>query len=139
MNSRDLSRIMWSEALSLLDQADRLRRQFVRPLAARTPTWEPPVDIIETRDFVRVTVALPGVEPESIAISREADTLFVAARRVFGLSSEASDRGARIHALEIPHGRFERRVKLPAHAPVLVEQHLRDGCLTLVFSRKEAA
>ena len=29
MQSRDLSRFMWSEALSLLDQADRLHRRIV--------------------------------------------------------------------------------------------------------------
>lgn len=139
MNSRDLSRIMWSEALSLLDQADRLRRQFVRPAAGRAPTWEPPVDMIETRDVIHVTVALPGVAPESIVVSRDGDVLYISARRAFALGGMESNRSARIHALEIPHGRFERRINLPAHAPVLVEQHLRDGCLTLVFSRKETA
>ena len=77
MNSRDLSRFMWSEALSLLDQADRLHRQFARPAAARVPTWEPPVDVVETAGSLRMTVALPGVSPDSIAVRREADAITI--------------------------------------------------------------
>ena len=139
MNSRDLSRLMWSEALSLLDQADRLRRQFVRPVAGRAPAWEPPVDIVETAEQVRVTVALPGVEPEAITISLDADAARITARRDFPLNAAESEGRARIHALEIPHGRFERRIAIPARALTLVEQYLHNGCLTLIFSRKEAS
>ena len=35
MNSRNLSNLMWGEALSLMEQADRLHRQFFRPAAAQ--------------------------------------------------------------------------------------------------------
>ena len=139
MITRDLSRFMWSEALSLLDQADRLRRQFVRPAAGRVPAWEPPADIVETRDYVRVSVALPGVEANSISVLHEQDVVHITARRAFPLTESESARGARIHAVEIPHGRFERRVVIPSRALVLTEQHLRGGCLTLVFRRKEAS
>lgn len=139
MNSRDLSRIMWSDALSLLDQAERLRRQFVRPAAGRVPTWEPPVDVIETTGHIRVSVALPGVAPESIEVTHDAGSVRVRAHRAFPLGQSAKSQGARIHALEIPHGRFERRITVPARSLVLTEQHLRDGCLTLVFSRKETS
>jgi HSP20 family protein len=139
MNSRDLSRFMWSEALSLLDQADRLHRQFVRPAAARVPTWEPPVDVVETTNHLRVTVALPGVSPDTITVSREPDAITISARRAFPISASESGRGARLHALEIPHGRFERRVAMSTQAFSLVEQRVHDGCLTLIFSRKESS
>jgi HSP20 family molecular chaperone IbpA len=137
MNSRDLSQFMWSEALSLLDRADRLHRQFVRPLAARGPTWEPPVDVVETANQLRVTLALPGVEAETISLSREADVITVSARRAFPVATSGSGRGARVHALEIPHGRFERRITLSTNEISLVEQRLCNGCLTLIFSKKE--
>ena len=52
MTAKDLSRLMWGDALSLLDRADRLHRQFFRPAAARVPTWEPPIDVVETPDAV---------------------------------------------------------------------------------------
>lgn len=137
MNSRDLSRFMFSEALSLLDQADRLHRQFFRPGAARVPTWEPPVDVVETEGQLRVTLALPGVLAETITLSREPGAISVAARRAFPVAASESERGARIHALEIPHGRFERRIALSTQDISLVEQRLHDGCLTLIFSKKE--
>lgn len=139
MNSRDLSRFMWSEALSLLEEADRLHRQFVRPAAARVPTWEPPVDVVETSGQLRVTLALPGVLAETIELSREPNAITVSARRAFPVAASESERGARIHALEIPHGRFERRIALSTQDIHLVEQRLHDGCLTLIFSKKEAS
>lgn len=137
MNSRDLSRFMFSEALSLLDQADRLHRQFFRPAAARVPTWEPPVDVVETEGQLRVTLALPGVSAETITLSREPEAISVSARRAFPVTASESEQGARIHALEIPHGRFERRIALSTQDISLVEQRLHDGCLTLIFSKKE--
>lgn len=139
MNSRDLSRFMWSEALSMLDRADRLHRQFVRPASAQVPTWEPPVDVVETANHLRVTVALPGVPADTIRLSREPDAIVISARRVFPVSAAESGRGARIRALEIPHGRFERRIAMSTQAFSLVEQRIHDGCLTLIFTRKESS
>ena len=139
MHSKDLSRFMWSEALSLLDRADRLHRQFFRPAATRSPTWEPPVDVVEAGNRLYVTVALPGVEPETISLSRDEEAMTICARRAFPVGAAGSERGARIHALEIPHGRFERRIPVPARAFSLLEQRLHNGCLTLIFSRKESS
>ncbi len=135
MNSRELSRLMWSEALSLLEQADRLQRQFFRPAEATVPTWEPPIDVVETANHLRVTVALPGVAAETISLSEESDAITISARRTFPVAAAESERGARVHALEIPHGRFERRIQLSGHVFSLVEQRLQDGCLTLTFSK----
>ena len=137
MNSRDLSRFMWSEALSLLDQADRLQRQFVRPAATQAPTWEPPVDMFEAANLLYVTVALPGVAPESISLAHDEEAIVVSARKAFPVATGHGKYAARIHALEIPHGRFERRIPLPGGTFSLMEQGLQDGCLTLVFRRKE--
>ena len=139
MTAHDLSRLMWSDALSLLDRADRLHRQFFRPAAARAPTWEPPVDVVETADAIRVTVVLPGVAPETVKVGMEPDAITVSARRAFPISSQESECDARIHTLEIPHGRFERRIGLPMQSLSLVEKRLQDGCLTLIFGRKESA
>ena len=56
---------MWSEALSMLDRAERLQRQFFHHAAA---AWEPPVDITESAGELQVQVALPGVPADSIAM-----------------------------------------------------------------------
>ena len=137
MNSRDLSRLMWSEALSMLEQADRLHRQFFQPAATQAPAWEPPVDVIESADNVWVQVALPGVDPGSVTVGLEPDALTVSAQRSFPRGSGEGGRAARIRALEIPYGRFQRRIGLPSQALTLANKKMQDGCLTLTFSRKE--
>lgn len=97
------------------------------------------MDVVETAGSLRMTVALPGVSPDAIAVRREADAITISARKAFPVSASESGRGARVRALEIPHGRFERRISLPAQTYSLVEQHVHDGCLTLIFSRKESS
>ncbi len=139
MTSRDLSRLMWSEALSLLEQADRLHRQFIRPAAVEATSWEPPVDVVETDDAVRVHVALPGATADSVVVKLEPGAITISAHRPFPLGSSESECAARIHALEIPYGRFERRIGLPTRALALAGRKLQDGCLTLIFSKKEAS
>ena len=59
---------MWSEACDMLARAERLHREFFQPVRSglRTPSWEPPVDIIETERDVLVLVALPGVDPDRV-------------------------------------------------------------------------
>jgi HSP20 family molecular chaperone IbpA len=143
MNSRDLSRLMWGEALSLLEQADRLHRQFFHPAAshqsqAQAPAWEPPVDVIESPEEIWVVVALPGVEPGEVIVSLEPGAVVVTARRAFPAHA-GEGRAARIRALEIPYGRFQRRIGLPHEALALTNKKMQDGCLTLTFRRKESS
>lgn len=131
---------MWGEALSLLEQADRLHRQFFRVSGAQSePAWEPPIDVAECDGLLQVHVALPGVSADSITILLERGAVVVAALRPF----PCRDSGARIHRIEIPYGRFERRIALPLHDPYmsveLVSEALADGVLTLTFRRKDGA
>jgi HSP20 family molecular chaperone IbpA len=131
---------MWGEALSLLEQADRLHRQFFRVAGSESAhTWEPPVDVVETADLLQVHIALPGVSPDSIAIGIDQGGVVVSALRPF----PCRETGAHIHRIEIPYGRFERRIELPLHDPYmpidLVEKQLLDGVLTLTFRKKEGA
>lgn len=131
---------MWGEALSLLEQADRLHRQFFRVAGSEfTHAWEPPVDVVETANLLQVHIALPGVPPESVAIRLEPGGVLVSALRPF----PCRETGSHIHRIEIPYGRFERRIVLPLDDPYmpldLVQRHLTDGVLTLTFRKKEGA
>lgn len=130
MEPRDFSGWMWGEALALLDRAERLQRQFFHVADA----WEPPVDIIDAGEELRVQVALPGVQGGDLTVVLEPGAVTVSALRAF----PSGDGNARIHRLEIPYGRFARRIGLPAPALELESQSFQDGVLTLVFRRMEA-
>ena len=125
---------MWSEALSVIDRAERLHRQFFTQVV---DSWEPPVDVIETGQELQVHIALPGVRPDSIAIGLEQGGIVISALRPFPCRSDS----AHIHRIEIPYGRFERRIALPLADPYgplqLADKVLTDGVLTLKFRKKE--
>lgn len=129
MRTRDFSGWTWGEALSLLERAERLQRQFFHFADA----WEPPVDLLETADGVRVHVALPGADAGSITLVIEPAAITVSAVRAF----PAGERAARVRRLEIPYGRFARRIALPMQALALVDRRFANGVLSLEFARKE--
>jgi len=124
---------MWSEACEMLARAERLHREFFRPVRStnRLPTWEPPVDILETGREVLVLVALPGVDPDRVEVAIDGDDLVVAGTRV--LPTELST--ALIHRLELPQGRFARRVRLPAGRYSDVSRSAVHGCLLITMQK----
>jgi HSP20 family molecular chaperone IbpA len=124
---------MWSEACEMLARAERMHREFFRPIrtAARAPAWEPPVDVLETDREVLVFFALPGVDPDRVEAVIEDGSLLVAGLRV--LPSELQT--ATIHRLELPQGRFERRVRLPAGRYSNVRRSMANGCLLITLDK----
>lgn len=128
MSRQDPSLWMWGDARKMLDQAERLHRQFFElGRSARQPLWEPPVDVFETAEGLFIEVALPGVAPEGVQVSFENGVLLVVGERNLPEVSEP----AVIRRLEIPYGRFERRVRLPAGHYQLTGRQLVNGCLVL--------
>jgi HSP20 family molecular chaperone IbpA len=125
---------MWDEALAALDRAERRQRRFFALAGTRAelPAWEPPVDIFETEDGLRIHVALPGVRAEQIALFLQATGLVVQTERTPASASHC----VRIHRMEIPFGRFERHIDLPPGRYTLREQHMTDGCLELHLTRE---
>jgi HSP20 family protein len=135
MASNFPARWMWSEACEMLARADRLHREMFRPGGAvRMPVWEPPVDILETERAVLVLVALPGVNPDGVETSIDGSDLLVSGNRVL----PAEMRTAVIHRLELPQGRFERRVRLPAGRYSAVHRAASNGCLVITLQKSGA-
>jgi HSP20 family protein len=123
--------LMWTRACEMIDRAERLHRQFFQPIIspAYDLCWEPPVDITYTDGEIRITVALPGVEPENITVTINADRVLVAGLR----RSNAMPRGSSIHRLEIPYGRFERQLAFPGTRFRLAQSEYANGCLLLIL------
>lgn len=124
----------------MLSQAGRLHQQFFRP--GHQAAWEPPVDLIQSGADLYLMVALPGVAPENVKLRLDGNGVYLEAIRLRGfnlpsfnsrsLSSPGlNSAAATIHTLEIPYGRFARRVTLPPGTYELKEKFFRDGCLSL--------
>lgn len=129
MASSDPRRWMWAEACALVERAERMQRQFFalgRPQQSGA-LWEPPIDVFETGDGLWIIAALPGVGPEDMEVALEHNVLIVAGRRKL----PPTLRRAAIHRLELPHGRFERRIALPARRWHLGQREMTCGCLVV--------
>lgn len=124
---------MWAEACAMIERAEQMHRQFFQPGSATTPTvsWEPPIDVFESERDLLIVVALPGVDTQDIEISSQAGVLLVAGVRRL----PAAVRGTDIVRLEIPQGRFERRIRLPAARWELNRSSLVNGCLVLNLTK----
>jgi len=133
MTSRQPTSWMWGDALSMLEQAERLHRQFFRS-AGGGHCWEPPADIVEHDDAFVILIALPGVPAEAVSVTFDVDGV-----RVAGARRLPASRSARIHRLEIPYGRFERRIALPLHALEPETPRMVDGCLVLTLRKLREA
>lgn len=117
------------EALEMLRDADRMHRRFFTLAPGRAgPCWEPPVDIVEDAHALIVRVALPGVPADNVDVHTDGVRLSVVGVRPFLA-------GTAIHRLEIPYGRFERAIDLPAGRYELSRRDFVDGCLVLFLRR----
>ena len=130
MKSLDPRFWAWAETQELLRNAERLRSRFfaLESLQA-VPCWEPSVDVYQQGNELRLVVALPGVGARQTEVSLEERGLIVRGERPI---PPALQRAA-IHRMEIPYGRFERRIPLPAGTFRLQKQYFEEGCLVLIL------
>ncbi len=133
MPRKDSINWMLSDAIETLARAERLHQQFLnlQPLAdTREPSWEPPIDVLETEREILILIALPGVDPGQVEAILDKGTLVVSGRRTL----PAELRSARIHRLELPQGRFERRIPLPT-GRYAITRFAAHGCVGLRLAK----
>lgn len=83
-------------------------------------SWEPAVDIIETKTHIIVIVDIAGMKGEDINVSTDGNTL-----RISGVRRGVFHPGEKqFHKLEIQVGRFNRLIRLPAQ----VDGEERSAC-----------
>jgi HSP20 family protein len=142
MASQDWELLIWQRANALLQQAERIQRNFLqiaershyRAFQGRGPSWEPPINVIETDDAVWVIAAIPGVKPERIEVRLNAGEVTISGERPLPPCCTEG----RVSIWEIPLGRFERRlVPLDRRYPLSVgETSLRDGLLIIELRKQ---
>ena len=120
------------------ETALRLRHQAERLLAEAFPTGQNdgaprvPADVYEDRESFRVTLEVPGVPKDELALAVAGNQLILEGRKV--------DRGAPDHAAfecaERAYGPFRRVIDLPGAADTSrVEARLARGVLEVTLPR----
>ena len=137
MAAHDWDFIMWQRANDLLQQAERIRKNFLQVAASaryraqygRTPRWEPPVNVVETDEGVWVLSALAGVAVDRVEVRLEGRDVVIAGDRPL---PECCHDGE-LKLWEIPLGRFERRVTLVGNEKPLLLGNIsfHDGLLII--------
>jgi len=125
MPARDPLNWMLSEAIDSLTRAERLHRQFFS-LHTTGARWEPPIDVLETDEELLILVALPGVDLDQVEVVIDNGVLVISGQRTL----PAELRNARILRLELPQGRFERRLTLPP-GRFSISRFAINGCVAL--------
>jgi HSP20 family protein len=127
---------MWSEAFEMLARAERMHRQFFQPSGSSpSVAWEPPVDVLETERVVLVLVALPGVDFNEVKAVINQGELLISGCRAY----PEEMRTAIIHRLELPQGRFERRIRLPPGRYSAIRRSDSNGTLLVTLEKAGAS
>jgi len=126
---------MWAEACELLERAERLHRRFfkiARQGAAAQAVWEPPIDVFETESEFWIIIALPGVPLSGIRLTVGENMVHLVAERPL----PTAFRRALVHRMELPYGRFERVIELPAGPVELKAHEMLNGCLVVALHKR---
>jgi len=137
MAAHDWDFIIWQRANDLLQQAERIHRNFLQVAAGaryrashgRSPSWEPPINVVETNESLWVISALAGVAVERVDVRLEGLDLVIAGERPLPKCCYDGE----LKLWEIPLGRFERRVTLVGGGSSLVLGNIsfQDGLLII--------
>ena len=135
MASRDWDFLIWQRASDLLQQAERIHRNFLqiavgshyRSSHGRSPSWEPPVNIIETEQSLWIISALAGVTVDRVNVRLEGRELIISGDRPLPECCKDGE----LKIWEIPLGRFERRLIEGSNPFSLGKISLQDGLLSI--------
>jgi len=112
-----------------------LVRRALRQMEADTEggRWLPRCDIRENQDSFIVYAEIPGVDPASIEVLVQNDTLTISADRHL----EHEKKGADFNLIERVSGSFKRQFILPDINPEQVSAKGKHGVLEVIVKKKE--
>ena len=103
---------------------------------AATTAWLPLVDIFEEPDVIRLVAEVPGVKPEDVKISVEANLLTIKGTK----EQVAEEKAEKVHRYERTYGAFERTFRLSASIdPKKIKATYDLGVLTITLPKAETA
>jgi HSP20 family protein len=103
---------------------------------AATTAWQPLVDIFEEPDVIRLVAEVPGVKPEDVKISVEANLLTIKGTK----EQVAEEKADKVHRYERTYGAFERTFRLSTSIdPNKIKATYNLGVLTITLPKAETA
>lgn len=123
-------------------EMETLRRQFDRMLGDFSGvnvfgdgiTWQPAVELLNTKDSLILKVLLPGIDPKDLDISVTRESVKIAGEKRY---EKTTDEDGYFHS-EFSYGKFERTMGLPV--PIQngkVKADYKDGVLILTLPKIE--
>jgi HSP20 family protein len=101
-----------------------------------TSTWFAPTDVSEDANSLRITMELPGVNPEDVRLSLENNILTIRGEKKL----QTDESNERVHRFERTYGMFERTFALPNTVdPEKIEAQYENGVLFVMIPKAERA
>jgi HSP20 family protein len=101
-----------------------------------TSTWFAPTDVSEDQNSLRITMELPGVDPNDVRLSLENNVLTIRGEK----KQQDEEANERVHRFERTYGMFERTFVLPNTVdPDKIEAHYENGVLFVSIPKAERA
>src|SRR5919112_2265759 len=101
-----------------------------------TSTWFAPTDVSEDANSLRITMELPGVNPDDVRLSLENNILTIRGEK----KHQTDESNERVHRFERTYGVFERTFALPNTVdPEKIEARYENGVLTVMIPKAERA
>lgn len=101
-----------------------------------TSTWFAPTDVSEDENNLRISMELPGVEPDDVRLSLENNILTIRGEK----RQQLDENNERVHRFERTYGAFERTFALPNTVdPDQIEARYENGVLQVRIPKAERA
>jgi HSP20 family protein len=101
-----------------------------------TSTWFAPTDVSEDENSLRITMELPGVDPNDVRLSLENNILTIRGEK----KQQIDDNSERIHRFERTYGMFERTFVLPNTVDTeQIDARYDNGVLHVTIPKAERA
>lgn len=101
-----------------------------------TSTWFAPTDVSEDENSLRISMELPGVDPDDVRLSLENNVLTIRGEK----KQQNEESNERVHRFERTYGMFERTFVLPNTVdPERIEARYENGVLLVTIPKAERA
>ncbi len=126
----------YRDMLALQDEVNRSLRRFSGGGEVQRESWMPSIDVLETKDAIKLKAELAGMGPDDISLEVQDDVLTLSGERRF---EEEVDED-KYYRIERRYGSFTRSMSLPHGVDSeKIDAHYENGILEITIPKAEQA